>query len=118
MGTPPKKSPTLAWVPQTFLGGVVERGDGRALVVSVAQLQRDRWLVIAVETLAGIQAVEDVFVDHAHQNLGEFANLRTAQRAAEAFVKKWLRAKSPDACPCEEIVPSRGSRRTVTRRAR
>jgi hypothetical protein len=45
-----------------------------------------------------------VFADHSHRIVGEFANAKAAQRAAEGFARKWLRsARKIAECGCGDV---------------
>lgn len=91
------------WQPITFLGGFLQRDDGRLLFVYVAPRRDDAWLALAVEG-PGRGDPRAVLDDHGHRLIGEFATGEAAQRAAEHFARRWLVRRVPvEACACDEV---------------
>lgn len=107
----PRTKP-LPWQTASFLFTIVPGLDNkRGLFVYVAG-EDDNWLAVAVEGPRD-RGPQALLGDHAHQLIGEFANLAAAQRAAEGFARRWLRGKKIGECGCEDIAP--GRRRLVRR---
>jgi hypothetical protein len=97
-----KRTPQrIEWNLVTFLRTIASRSDGRSLIMQVGG-DGDSWFAIGVEVPRASNALE-VLDDHAHRLVGEFANPKAAQRAAETFTRRWLRGTKIDACGCKRI---------------
>lgn len=95
------------WFTQHAEAAIFKRDDGIRLGVFMQKDPDDGlWQVFALETAEA--TMEGVFDNHAHQIIRKACRSRvTAQKAAMAFVRKWLRSSvTSPACVCEEIKPA------------
>lgn len=72
--------------------------------VALFLLEREnKFRIVAVES-GQYDRTENVFDDHAHLDLGEFATLDDATTSAKKFVRKWRRKKkAAEKCDCGTI---------------
>ena len=92
---------TLSWEWFTLLVGAVE-ADGQKLVIAMRPVVRN-WYTVMVEAPAGV-GIETIFENHAHAHGGPYRTFETAEKAAEAYAKRWVRRKVKEAkCRCVPI---------------
>jgi len=99
-----RRLPSIDWQSLTFMGGWVDRPDGRSLFVYVAGIRQDAWIALAVEG-PGRGDLRAILDDHGHRLIGEFANLPAARRAVEDFSRRWRRSRARvEECACDEVA--------------
>lgn len=119
---PPAEGADFQWHPLFQSIALVDRDDGRRLVLAVASPFFGPAQVMAFE-MAQTDSIDNFFADHAHKMVGTFPDDEKAKAGAAVFARDWLRTShaSPP-CACDEIgrstkapAPARG-RAATTRR--
>lgn len=99
--------------PRDVLVGLVLPAPGVGWAASCVSSPRPPDVLLRMPAERAVSAsVDRIFDNHSHQNLGAFPKLVRAQRAVEAFAKKWLAGerRALRRCACGPIVPKKTKR--------
>ena len=98
----------LRWGVTAVYIGTVMRSDGRVLTFTMSWDESEQhYIVVAVETRSKVDTVDDIFEDHAHQNLGPVGTELEAKKQSADYAADWLEksAEPAEPCDCAPIKP-------------